>query len=136
MWVIDGRVKKEVALHALFASFLAWGITQMIKELFPTLRPFHINNETPLTLTIPFDGSFPSGHAASAFALAVSVWLHNKKYGVIFLVLATLVGMGRVLSNVHFYIDIVAGAIVGIAMAYLLGRLHLFELIDNKKSKR
>jgi len=136
LWIVDGNVKKEVALHALFASFLAWGITQMIKELFPTIRPFYLNNEVPLTITIPLDGAFPSGHAASAFALALSVWQHNKKYGATFVVLAILVGMGRVLSNVHFVLDIAGGAVVGLIMAYALGRLHLFGLIGNNKSRK
>ena len=79
LWIIDGRMKKEQALHALFASIIAWVLTQMIKGLLPTMRPFQLNGTMPMTLTIPFDGSFPSGHTATAFALAVSVWLHNKK---------------------------------------------------------
>ena len=33
MWVIDGRIKREQALHALFATLIAWTLTLMIKSL-------------------------------------------------------------------------------------------------------
>lgn len=129
LWAIDGRVKKEQALHALFSSVLAWVLAQMIKEFFPSLRPFELNGGPPLTLTVPFDAAFPSGHSATAFGMAASIWLHDKKLGILFVLGAVLVGAGRVLGNVHFVIDIIGGAVVGISVAYLVERLHLFKLV-------
>lgn len=129
LWFIDGKIKKEQALHALFASLIAWGLTQMIKGLIPTLRPFQVNGGVPMTMTIPFDASFPSGHAATAFALATSVWLHDKKIGILFLVGAFLVGWGRIASNVHYLGDVLVGAVIGIATSYTIQKLHLFKLL-------
>ena len=80
LWFVDGRLKKEQVLHALLASLIAWVLTQMIKSLVPTLRPFQVSGTLPMTFTIPFDSSFPSGHAASAFAVATSIWLHDRKF--------------------------------------------------------
>src|SRR3989344_7831995 len=88
LWIIDGRFKKEQALHALFASLLAWVLSQMIKNLFPTIRPFQMYGTIPMTLTVPLDGAFPSGHTATAFGLAVSVWLHDKRVGILFIICA------------------------------------------------
>src|SRR3972149_10043975 len=129
LWIIDGRFKKEQALHALFAALLAWVLSQMIKSLFPTIRPFQMYGTMPMTLLVPFDGAFPSGHTASAFGLAVSVWLHNKKIGIIFVMGAILVGLGRILGNVHFFADVVGGSLIGVVSAYLVGRLHLYKLL-------
>ncbi len=129
LWLFDGRVKREEAFHALFATLLAWVIAEMIKNLFPISRPFEVNGSIPMTLTVPFDSAFPSSHAASAFALAVSVWLHDKKIGFFFLASAFLVGLGRVLGNVHSYTDIFAGAILGLCVAYIIDKLHLFKLV-------
>jgi undecaprenyl-diphosphatase len=129
LWFVDGRLKKEQALHALFASLIAWIFTQMIKGLIPTLRPFQINGDLPMTMTIPFDASFPSGHAAAAFALATSIWMHNKKTGTLFIAGAVLVGWGRIASNVHYFGDVLAGAILGITVSYLIGKLHLFKMV-------
>ena len=119
-----GKIKKEVLLHAIFASFVAWVIAEIIKNLIPSTRPFTINSNPIFTLTIPTDNAFPSGHTATAFGLAVAIWFHNKKLGVLFIIGAMLVGVGRVLANVHFPIDITAGSLVGIFVAYLLKKVH------------
>ncbi len=129
LWIIDGRIKKERALHAFFASLIAWLLSQVIKNLIPTLRPFEINGSMPMTLTIPFDSSFPSGHSASAFALATSIWLHKKKEGLFFIICAVLVGWGRILGNVHYLRDVLAGVAVGITVAYIVEKVHFFKLL-------
>ena len=79
LWIIDGKIKREQVLHALIACIFAYLISLMIKEFFPMPRPFELNGERPLTITVHSDGAFPSSHAAVAFALGVTVWLHNKK---------------------------------------------------------
>ena len=130
LWVIDGRIKKEVVLHAATACLLSWLIVVMLKSLLPTPRPFVNDGFPPLTFTVPPSmSSFPSSHAAVAFAIAVSVWYHKKKIGFWFLILAVLVAGGRVLTNVHFYLDVLVGGVIGILVAYLIKRLHLFKLL-------
>src|SRR3990167_8901060 len=115
-----------LAPRSLLAGFIAWSTAQLIKWFYHTPRPFEINGHTPLTLFANPDGSFPSGHTALAFALAISVLLHRRNLGLIFITAALLVGLGRVLSNVHYPIDILAGAGLGISTALLLHRLHRF----------
>ena len=83
LWLIDGRIKKEQALHAFLAALIAWVVAEMLKNLIPSIRPFKINGYVPLTFTIPTDSSFPSSHAAATFAMETSVWLNNKKLGII-----------------------------------------------------
>jgi len=132
LWVIDGRVKREVALHAFLSALIAWGAAEFLKSLFPIPRPFVIDNFSPLTLTIPIDGSFPSGHTAASFALAISVWLHNKKLGLFFILIALTIGISRVLANVHWPLDITGGIIVGIVISLIVDRLHVFPLVKNR----
>jgi undecaprenyl-diphosphatase len=70
--------------------------------------------------------SFPSGHAARAFLIAVvgsalgPAWL-----GVVLWIWAPLVALARVAMGVHYVSDIVAGAILGIVIA-LIG-LQIYE---------
>ncbi|OGM20828.1 hypothetical protein A2863_01650 [Candidatus Woesebacteria bacterium RIFCSPHIGHO2_01_FULL_38_9b] len=130
MWVIDGRIKREQALHALLATLLSWVITMMIKSLLPSARPYIDNGTIPLTLTTPNAySSFPSAHAAIAFAMATSLWVHNKKLGSKFIILAMLVSFGRILSNVHYLSDVFAGIVIGIASAFVTKRLHTFKAV-------
>ena len=127
LWLIDGRIKKEQVVHALIAVFIAWLTTFLIKDFFPRNRPFVNDNMRPITLTIPKDPSFPSTHTAVAFALATTIYLHDKKVGRIFLVEALLVAVARVLADVHYPIDVTVGAFLGVFIAWSLSKIHVFN---------
>lgn len=130
LWLIDGKIKREQVLHAILAVAFAWGIAQVVKALFPTVRPFELNDLTPLTLLPRKGGAFPSGHSAAAFALATTIWLHDKKVGLIYIISALTVGIARVLGNVHYPIDILGGAILGSATSFLAEKVHLKKFIS------
>lgn len=64
--------------------------------------------------------SFPSGHAARAFLIAVlATGLGPGWAGVILWVWAPLVSLARVAMGVHYASDIVAGMVVGILVGIL-----------------
>jgi undecaprenyl-diphosphatase len=63
--------------------------------------------------------SFPSGHAASAFAFATGVAGTSPAAGVPLTALAALVAYSRVHTGVHYPLDVVAGAVTGMALAPL-----------------
>lgn len=130
LWVIDGKIKKEQVVHALFACLFAWTIAALIKHFFPTLRPFIINGKGIDVLIRPTDGAFPSEHTVIAFALAVTIFMHDRRVGWIFLASALLIGIARVLANVHYPIDIVGGAFLGTIVAVTTERLHFINLIN------
>ncbi len=132
LWVIDGKIKKEQVLHALFAIVFAWILTVLIKNFFDVQRPFLTDGQPVLTLTKPGDYSFPSTHTAVAFALATTIYLHDKKNGLIFFWGAFLVAIGRILANVHLPSDTIIGAFFGVLIAWGVGRTHLFGLVNRK----
>ena len=115
VFLVESRRKKiREVLTILISPVAAAALSWLVKAFFPyASRPFQINGFPPLTLTMPFNASFPSDHAAVAFALAISVFLYNKKLGLVFLASALLVGVARVLSNVHYPVDILGGALLG-----------------------
>ena len=126
-------IRKKDALHAFVVGFASWGIAQMIKDLFPeSLRPFQLNGYPPLTFTIPLDSTFPSGHSAAAFGLAVAVFLYDKKIGILYLLGAFVVSLGRVASNVHFPIDVLGGAVLGAFVALASENVHFGKLLGRR----
>lgn len=133
LFIKGGSKAKTTALQAFLFSAFAWIISQMIKDFLPVMRPFVINEIPPLTLTTPFDGSFPSGHAASAFALSVWIFMKNKKIGIIFVAGAVMVALGRVLSNVHYPLDVVGGAVLGTIIS-LTGSSFKFKNLLKKEN--
>lgn len=58
--------------------------------------------------------SFPSGHAALAFATATCLAAALPRWSVVFFILATAVAGERVMENAHYLSDVVAGAGLGI----------------------
>jgi undecaprenyl-diphosphatase len=112
-WLIGKKVTKKEAYQIIIASFLSWAISEAIKYIFPTNRPFMLNGLPPLTLTVPTDPAFPSSHSALAFGLATGVFTHHKKMGVVLLSAALLVAVSRVAANVHTPNDVVGGALIG-----------------------
>jgi undecaprenyl-diphosphatase len=137
LYAIDGKIKKEEVLHAIFAFVLAWIIAEIVKQIAHTQRPLWLNGHGHLTLTglSLHDGAFPSAHSAAAFALATTIWLHDRRIGWIYLVCAAVVGIARVLANVHYPVDIFGGAVLGILTAFAAERLHFFKLLIKLKRK-
>jgi undecaprenyl-diphosphatase len=121
-----GAGVKTVLLPAIIA-FLGSGITvQILKRTVPRLRPSHL----PEAIVAPderiFHNSFPSGHTATAFALAFWVFLLTRRtryrwWGYGALLLAGLVGVSRIYRGVHYPSDVLIGALIGVlwgAVAY------------------
>jgi len=64
--------------------------------------------------------SFPSGHAARAFLIAVLGTLLGPTWlAVLLWIWAPLVSLARVAMGVHYISDVIAGALVGILVALL-----------------
>jgi undecaprenyl-diphosphatase len=136
LWIIDGKIKKEQVVHALFACLFAWIIAIIIKHFFPTLRPYVTDGRGTDVIPVPTDGSFPSEHTVIAFALAVTVYLHDRRVGWYFLAAALIIGVARVMANVHYPIDIVGGAFIGTLVAVIVERLHFLELVNKFSPRR
>lgn len=129
LWFIDGKIRKEQVIHALTAGVIALAIAFLIKYLFPTLRPFAVNGASTDVLITPTDPSFPSAHMALAFSLAVTIFMHDRKAGVFYLIGAAAIGFARVLANVHYPVDIVGGALIGTLTAVIIEKNHMFHLL-------
>jgi undecaprenyl-diphosphatase len=88
-----------------------------LKALFGRARPcMCLSDVHALVFSAPTDPSFPSGHAAGAFAFAAYVALEARLHvlakAAIF-VLAAGIALSRVVLGVHFPSDVLVGALLG-----------------------
>ena len=112
--------KKYVFLFTVLLSILVacFGIAAIIHYFYHHPRPFLVY---PVNQIISASGSsFPSGHATFFFALAVVVFLYNKKIGGWFLAAALLISLARVYVGVYYPADILAGALIGIFTGWVV----------------
>jgi undecaprenyl-diphosphatase len=93
-------------------------ITEIIRFFYSRERPFSEIGFSPLIGADAFD-SFPSGHAAAFFALATAVFFLNRRAGKWFFALSALIALARVFCGVHWPLDVLAGAIIGVLSALL-----------------
>ena len=101
------------------AYFLSAAITDVLKLLIDRHRPV----DHPL-VTTPTTHSFPSGHAATSFACAATLATFVSRRGQIVLyVLAAGIAYSRVYVGVHYPLDVLAGAAIGLGVATALRRL-------------
>ncbi|WP_190189143.1 phosphatase PAP2 family protein [Streptomyces minutiscleroticus] len=76
----------------------------------------------------PDSSSFPSGHTAAAVAFTAAVAPSWPAAGAVCAVPAALVAVERVQSGAHYPSDVAAGAVIGLAGAWLVRRLPRWAL--------
>ena len=121
-WCADLRQRRVfplVALAATVSFFLASALNFLIKEAVGRSRPPHEIGLEAL-VGVPGSPSFPSGHAMSAFAVAgaIAVLAPRARWPV--LALASAIAFSRVYLGVHCWIDVLAGAALGLAVGVLV----------------
>jgi len=98
-------------------------IAGAIRLIYFRPRPFLTHAVNQLINHSSNEGSFPSGHASFYFALATAIYLTNKKLGIIYFIIAILMGLSRIFTGIHYPLDILAGAIIGIFTAIIIYKI-------------
>jgi membrane-associated phospholipid phosphatase len=108
----------SVALTAAVVNFV-------FKPLGRRRRPDRIAQQVPVDrhVRMPISSSFPSGHSAAAFAFATGVGHVSPAAAAPLHGLAALVAYSRVHTGVHYPGDVIAGSLLGVALAQATANL-------------
>jgi undecaprenyl-diphosphatase len=122
----DARRKREILLATMIACFPALVITQILAKTIYRPRPL---NDAGLLSRVPYGihaaewaqhSSFPSDHAVLFFALAMGIFLASRRFGwFAFVYVSLFICLPRIYLGEHYPTDILAGAIIGIALVSL-----------------
>lgn len=124
LYFVSGN--RQTAVRSIYSAVTALFVSVILKELFTIPRPFMTNTGLDPIAGLTHFSSFPSAHTAIAFAFATSIYLRNKRIGVISFAISSIIGVGRVIANVHYPLDIV----VGIAIGILIGLFFNSKSVD------
>src|SRR6266436_3906309 len=128
LWFLKAemRNRREALLAAMMASFPALVVSRILSWTFSRPRPL---NETRLLLRVPYGisranwegvSSFPSDHAVFFFALATGIFFASRRVGwFAFFYVSMVICLPRIFIGEHYTTDILAGAAIGISMAWL-----------------
>ena len=108
---------------ALAVSFVINNL--ILKNVIARVRPYEAFSAVQLLIEKQSDYSFPSGHTASSFVVAVSIYLFlPRRYGIPALILAFLISLSRLYVGVHYPLDVLCGAISGTLIAMILAAVR------------
>ena len=108
--------------------FLLVATTWLTMSFVNTLLKFAVQRDRPPTIIldpeplmeVPTTSSFPSGHTSTSFACAYVISRLAPRLTVVVFVLAALIGFSRIYVGVHYPLDVLAGAVLGLVVAKAL----------------
>jgi membrane-associated phospholipid phosphatase len=118
--VTGGTRGRQAALEGMLAvgvtsAAINLGTKPLARRQRPDRAGANVANDRQVPM--PESGSFPSGHAASAFAFAYAVGRHLPGLAVPIRLLAAAVAYSRVHTGVHYPGDVVIGSVLGAGTA-------------------
>lgn len=125
----DKRKKKEIIIFSALSLALFYLLDFLMGKIYFRPRPFIFFNFQPLVEVLPQDSSFPSAHTALAFIIAFSVYLIDKRLGIIYFFLALIIGLARIFTGVHWPSDILGGAVLGF-ICVLVANAFIEKLVN------
>ncbi len=140
--VKDDSLRKIAFVFTIFSTVIAMAIARLLPNILPMrLRPIH---EDSINFVLPYDvkidllegwNSMPSDHATLFFTLSMCLYFLSKKIGLFaFFYTSIFICLPRIYLGVHYFTDILVGAIIGITIAYLCVSLPFLVFINKKIS--
>ena len=126
IWVLV-RERKEGFIFLIFAA-LTLAITDqfsshLIKEWVGRIRPCAVLPDVHLLTDCNTSYSFPSSHAVNIFAAAFFLSQPFRRLTPLFYGIAAVVAYSRVYIGIHYPLDVIGGAGIGLLIAWPMRRL-------------
>ncbi|AXI79959.1 phosphatase PAP2 family protein [Peterkaempfera bronchialis] len=114
-----GPAATAQALAVPLIVVLAYSVNSVLKSLVAEDRPCRSIPRAFTLETCPGAGdwSFPSNHTVISFAAAAALLLVHRRLGAVAVLAALAMGASRVWIGVHYPHDVLAGALLGVAVA-------------------
>ena len=116
LWKGDRKLRWMVLASALVLLLTDQISAGLLKPIIGRLRPCHELLDINLLVNCGGGKAMPSSHAANVFGQAALFSFHYRKVSPYLYGFAALVAVSRVFVGVHYVGDVVAGAILGMAL--------------------
>ncbi len=129
MWLALGLLlaalwrRPSIFVLVAIADLAADGIAYGLRDAIGRERPPLVYPEPEPLVRVPHQPAFPSGHSATAFACATVVAWAAPHLRVPAFLLAAGIAWSRVYVGVHWPLDVLGGALLGVLVATALLKL-------------
>ncbi len=139
--ILYWRGHRELGFDVIVLTIVTAVVVEALKWMLMRERPFEVLTDVHTiswgALTSAGGYSMPSGHVARAFALTTLIALGApRRTGMLLLILAGLLAVSRIYLGLHWPSDVLAGALLGIALAVLFHWIGTKDTIYSKVRKR
>ncbi|MGE8202970.1 undecaprenyl-diphosphatase [Heyndrickxia sp. NPDC080065] len=142
-WFTRRTKNRMMVIQAVIATVVAEVLGKIAGHFYSHNQPFAVLPHVNKLIDHAIDNSFPSDHSIVFFSICVSVWLVRKKEWWLWLILAPCVAISRVWVGVHYPVDVLTGALLGIIsalfvywlvpkLAFIKQLLNMYEKVENR----
>jgi|YNPMSStandDraft_1061717.scaffolds.fasta_scaffold01136_4 PAP2 superfamily. len=125
-----GKYRLGLAIGMILLAAISDQLSSaVLKDLFERPRPCKVLDNVHLLVGCTDSYSFPSSHAVNNFAGAMFFTFFYRHLKWILFSVATVMALSRVFVGVHYPSDVIGGALIGMAIGYLLAVVYEFILI-------
>ena len=123
IWVIVARREwRPDLIEAILGGAFTIALVKIAGIAYFHARPFVVYGQLPLVQHVA-DNSFPSDHLAACGLAIGYLWTRNRMFAAIGAFCAALIGTARVLADLHWPVDILAGLALGIIAVAIARRI-------------
>lgn len=131
--------QKQIVIFSIISLPLIYAAAKMSAIFYYNPRPFVSDNLISLIPHNP-DNGFTSDHALLGGAIFSIIFYFNRKIGLLLFILTILVGVSRVVANIHHPIDIIGSVAIAFIVSFFvyrfLIRLNFYNRYSDQKPFR
>ncbi len=115
-------VNPRITIMGLLVMILSSIVINLVKAVYPHLRPMELLQSVHVVGPLLRAGSFPSGHAAAGMSagLTIAHFGSSRTIGAVAIAIALLIGLSRIFVGAHFPADVVGGMMCALGVFLIL----------------
>jgi undecaprenyl-diphosphatase len=122
-WLTRKTENKLMVVSAVISFFIAEVTGKLIGLLYSHHQPFAVWSNVNKLIEKEVGNSFPSDHTIVFFSVCISIALFRRRFWYLWASLALLLSISRIYVGVHYPVDILVGAVLGIVASILVHKI-------------
>lgn len=112
--LLEWMNQRELLFRTFFTAGISFVLVSVFRKLYNKPRPYEALCIVPLIKKDKKGQSFPSRHVFSVFVIAVCWVCYFPPVGIALLPAGVIMAWIRVIGGVHYPVDVMAGALLGL----------------------